>query len=163
MECGCLCSVLLKPHYGCLHRRRRSLLLRVRSRIVSSRHRRHVSQAAECLLWVKSGNGVTHASCPFFPSKQTFVSPSGTSAMCQKQTWCARFDQSVTRLGRAIVNEPRAVGVKHWAIRLNKDRLLDGIRQVRHMQSQPATPPQQPRGALLCQLAHPQACTQAAW
>jgi hypothetical protein len=31
---------------------------------------------------VISGNGVTPASCPFFPSKQTFVRASGTSAMC---------------------------------------------------------------------------------
>ena len=37
-------------------------------------------------LWVISGNGVTSASCPLFPSKRTFVSASGTSAMCQKRT-----------------------------------------------------------------------------
>jgi hypothetical protein len=40
-----------------------------------------------CPVWVISGNGVTPASCPFFPSKQTFVSASGTSAMCQDRTW----------------------------------------------------------------------------
>jgi hypothetical protein len=36
-----------------------------------------------CLFWVISGNGVTPATCPFSPSKQTFVSASGTSVMCQ--------------------------------------------------------------------------------
>jgi len=41
-----------------------------------SRHR----PAPECPLWVRSGNGVTPASCRFFPSKQSFVSASGTSA-----------------------------------------------------------------------------------
>jgi hypothetical protein len=43
-------------------------------------------QAKYLSLWVISGNGVTPASCPFFPSKQTFVSASGTSAMCHKRT-----------------------------------------------------------------------------
>jgi hypothetical protein len=33
-----------------------------------------------------SGNGVTPASCPLFPSKQTFDNASGTSAKCHKQT-----------------------------------------------------------------------------
>jgi hypothetical protein len=39
-----------------------------------------------CLLWVISGNGVTPAPCPFFPSKQTFVGAGGMSEKCQKQT-----------------------------------------------------------------------------
>jgi hypothetical protein len=33
-----------------------------------------------------SGHGIAPASCPFFPSKQTFVSASGTSAVCQKHS-----------------------------------------------------------------------------
>ena len=37
-------------------------------------------------LEVSSGNGVRPASCPLFPSKQTFASASGTSAMCQEET-----------------------------------------------------------------------------
>jgi hypothetical protein len=37
------------------------------------------------------GNGVTPASCPFFPSKQTFVSASGTSAKCHERTLAARL------------------------------------------------------------------------
>ena len=37
----------------------------------------HHETYTERLLWVISGNGVTPASCPFFPSKQTFVSVSG--------------------------------------------------------------------------------------
>jgi hypothetical protein len=41
----------------------------------------------QCPFWVKSGYRVAFASCPFFPSKQTFVSASGTSAMCQKRKW----------------------------------------------------------------------------
>jgi hypothetical protein len=39
----------------------------------------------QCPLWVKNRHRVTSESCPFFPSKQIFVSVSGTSAMCQKQ------------------------------------------------------------------------------
>ena len=31
------------------------------------------------------------------------------SLKCQKQKWCARFHQAVTRLGRAIVTEPGAL------------------------------------------------------
>ena len=33
-----------------------------------------------------SGNGVTPTSCPFFPSKHTFVSGLSMSALCQRQT-----------------------------------------------------------------------------
>jgi hypothetical protein len=32
--------------------------------------------------WVISGNGVTTASCPFFPQQQTSLGSVGTSAMC---------------------------------------------------------------------------------
>ena len=39
-----------------------------------------------CLLWVMSRHRVAYASCPLFPSKQTFVSASGMSAKCQKRT-----------------------------------------------------------------------------
>ena len=37
-------------------------------------------------LRVMSRHRVTSTSCPLFPSKQTFVSPSGTSAWCQQRT-----------------------------------------------------------------------------
>ena len=36
-------------------------------------------------LWVISRHEGPFASCPFFPSKQTFVSASGTSAKCHKR------------------------------------------------------------------------------
>ena len=39
-----------------------------------------------CPLWVISRRNGPFASCPLFPSKQTFVSASGTSAMCHKRT-----------------------------------------------------------------------------
>ena len=39
-----------------------------------------ISMTPGCPLWVKSGHHLTTASQPFFPSKQTFVSASGTSA-----------------------------------------------------------------------------------
>ena len=38
-------------------------------------------------LWVKSRHRVTFASCPFFHSKQPFVSVSGASAKCHERTW----------------------------------------------------------------------------
>ena len=34
-------------------------------------------------LWVMSRHRVPSASCPFFPSKRTFVSAIDTSALCQ--------------------------------------------------------------------------------
>ena len=49
------------------------------------RHRLHQS-TRECPLWVISRHRVAYASCPLFPSKQTFVSASGMSAKCHEQT-----------------------------------------------------------------------------
>jgi hypothetical protein len=43
---------------------------------------------------------VSPPSCPFFPSKQTFVSTSGTSDMCQKRTFSKR--QTDERDARAL-------------------------------------------------------------
>ena len=45
-------------------------------------------RACQCPLWVMSRHRATSASCPFFPSKQTFVSASGTSALCHNRTFC---------------------------------------------------------------------------
>ena len=39
-----------------------------------------------CPLRVMSGHTDKSPPCPFFPSKQTFVNASGTSAMCHKRT-----------------------------------------------------------------------------
>ena len=41
----------------------------------------------ECPLWVISGHCPASAPCLLYPRKQTFVSASGTSAMCHKQTF----------------------------------------------------------------------------
>jgi hypothetical protein len=52
-----------------------------------------------CLLWVSSGTGVTPAPCPFFPSKQTFASVSGTPLSAN--TECGPAPQMVTTHSRA--------------------------------------------------------------
>jgi hypothetical protein len=39
-----------------------------------------LSVETEGSLWVISGNDITPASCPFFPSKRTFISAVCTSA-----------------------------------------------------------------------------------
>jgi hypothetical protein len=50
-----------------------------------------MSVAGKCLLWVSSGHDGPFAPCPFFPSKQTFVSASGN--VLQKGRW--RRDEQV--------------------------------------------------------------------
>ena len=52
----------------------------------------HAVELATC-----KSPGVTPASCPFFASKQTFVSASGTSALCQKLTFSRRVSPEVSR------------------------------------------------------------------
>jgi hypothetical protein len=45
-------------------------------------------------LWVTSGNGVTPASCPFFPSKQTFAAESNKEKKKKKRGSKHKKDQS---------------------------------------------------------------------
>ena len=55
----------------------------VRSRIRAIGGQRMSLSQREFRYGVKSRHRVTFAPCPFFHSKQTFVSVSGTSALCQ--------------------------------------------------------------------------------
>lgn len=48
--------------------------------------------------WVISGKGVTPASCPFLPLKQTFASASDTPAMCHSRTFTEGRDAGTCSL-----------------------------------------------------------------
>jgi hypothetical protein len=48
-------------------------------------------------LWVKSRHWAMSSRCPLYPQKQTFVSATGMSALCQKRKSPLRFARRLTR------------------------------------------------------------------